>query len=166
MDTIRCSLIALVLCAVGCGPVTYTFVVHPSVHANQDRRFYLVVRALKEEEFVADEYGKIAGYVFPPATEKGVRAVRLVNPGQNDEVKVQLADDQPLAVYALFGDPGDPWKVLLTPPLHSRYELTIEGNRIVARALGKPRWRPGKLSTDQLGQLGSAKAPEAPAFPK
>jgi hypothetical protein len=165
MDIIRSTLIALIVSAAGCGPATYTLVVHPSVHANQDRRFYLVVRALKEEEFVADEYGKIAGYVFPPATEKGVRAVRLVAPGRNDEVKVQLADDQPLAVYALFGEPGDPWKVLLTPPLHSRYELNIEGNRLVARPLGKPRWRPGKMSADQLGQLGGAKPPAAPAFP-
>lgn len=137
MDTLRAALaLVVVAAAAGCHP-TQTLIVHPLAHANGDRRFYLVVRALDDQQFVNDGYQHIAELVFPAAADPSVKLVRLVSPGHDDKVTLRLPGDQSFAVYALFTQPGESWKVLLTPPLASRYELVFDGNRVAVRAHGR-----------------------------
>ena len=138
MDPIRAALMAckcsaLVLLASGCLHPTRTLLVHPLAHANHQRRFYLVVRTLKEEEFVSDAYEHVAGLVFPSALDPSVKLVRLVAPGHDDQVELTLPAEQPFAVYALFTEPGETWKVLVTPPLVRRYHVVLDENRVTVR---------------------------------
>ncbi len=160
MDTTRAALILCALAA-GCAP-TRTLLVHPAAHVNRDRRFYLVVRTLKEEEFVADSYQRIASLVFPTVPDASVKLVRLVSPGRDDKIDVTVPDDQPFAIYALFTDPSESWKVLLTPPLNTQFEVTLDGNRVTVHGRGH----------NLLPHLGGAAKPEiaapqvaAPALP-
>ena len=151
MATLRLALMALTWALVGCAEAPRTLIVHPLAHTNHDRHFYLVVRALKEEEFVSDGYQKIASLVFPAAADPSVRLVRLVRPGRDDKLELALPDGQPYAVYALFTDPGDSWKVLLTPPLAPRYELLLDGNRLQVRASGQPARKVALPSLEKTG---------------
>jgi hypothetical protein len=134
MDTLRLALVALVVVS-GCASLQppRQLVVHPLAHVNRDRRFYLVVRAIKDQDFIADDYQKIAAQVFAPTRDPSVRLVRLVSPGRDDKVLLTLPDEEPFAVYALFTEPGEPWKVLVTPPLARIYELVLDDNRLTVR---------------------------------
>jgi hypothetical protein len=138
MDTLFAALVVLVAAASGCAGLLppRQLLVHPLAHVNGDRRFYLVVRALKDQDFVADDYQKIAEQVFAPTPDPSVRLVRLVSPGRDDKVLLTLPGDEPFAVYALFTEPGEPWKVLVTPPLAPVYELVLDGNRVTVRPRG------------------------------
>ncbi len=142
MGTLRVALIALVAAAGGCSLATRrTLVVDARAHANHDRSFYLVVRSLKSDEFLTDGYQRIAGLVFPSKPDPSVRLVRRVSPGRRDQVKLTLPDDQPFAVYALFTEPGEAWKVLVSAPLKSRYRVIVDDNRVAVdlpRAGGNP----------------------------
>jgi hypothetical protein len=139
MDPIRAALIASVLTLSGCYS---TLVVHTRTHANHDRRFYVVVRQVPQEQFASEPYQKIAEVVFSAAPDDNVtRAVRQVAPGRVTKLRVRvrellkpLDEQQPVAVYALVTEPGDAWKVLLTPPLLPRYDLDVDGDRLTVRA--------------------------------
>jgi hypothetical protein len=164
MGTLRVALIAL--CALGSGCSlwsTRTLVVHAHADANRDRRFYLVVRTLKEEEFVSDGYQRIAGLVFPAKADPSVRLVHQVAPGRDEEVKVSLPGDQPFAVYALFTEPGEEWKVLLPPPLATRYQVSVEGNRVSVSAPARSALPPAPATS--LPETPELALPQAPAAP-
>jgi hypothetical protein len=157
MDAIRAALIAIVLIAGGCH-ATRTFVVHPALHVNHDRRVYLVVRVVKEEQFLSDPYQRIADLVFPSAPDASVKLVRLVEPGRDAQVKLALPDDQPFAVYALFSDPGDGWRVLVTPPLQSRYDVLLDRDRLVVRTPQQSRLA-ARTQEATAAQVSSASPP-------
>ena len=139
MDPIRAALIASVLAWSGCYT---TLVVHTRTHANHDRRFYVVVRQVPEDQFASEPYQKIANLVFSAAPDDNVtRAVQQVAPGHVTKLTVRVREalkpldkQQPVAVYALVTEPGEAWKVLLTPPLQTRYDLDVDGDRLTVRA--------------------------------
>jgi hypothetical protein len=161
MGTLRVALIALVVTASACAP-TRTLVLHALPHVNGDRRFFLVVRALKEEsQFVSDAYPRIADLVFPSAPDPDVKLVRLMVPGRDERVRIELPGDRPFAIYALFTDPGDSWKVVLTPPLSRRYDVTLEGNRLSVRT--QARGQAGMGATAPANQQAAVTLPDLPA---
>jgi hypothetical protein len=129
-------LLLLVLASVGCGAsatkeiVERTIVLRPSAKANKGRHFFVMVRAVSETEFFADSYQKVASMVYPASKDPSVLFVRAVWPGQTQKLVVKVPGTDSFAVYALFTSPGDPWKVLVTPPLRTRYELRL-GDRTI-----------------------------------
>jgi intracellular growth IglE-like protein len=138
MDPIRAALIACVVALSGCYS---TLVLHTQKHANDDRRFYVVVRQVPEAQFQSEPYQKIADIVFPTAPDDSTRAVQLVAPGRVTTLRVRVREllkpldkQQSVAVYALVSEPGEAWKVLLTPPLLPRYDFDVVGNRLMVRA--------------------------------
>ena len=138
MDPIRA---ALTLCVVALSSGCYsTLVLHTQKHANDDRRFYVVVRQVPEAQFASEPYEKIADAVFPAVPDESTRAVRWVTPGRVTRVSVRVREllkpvdqQRPVAVYALVTSPGEAWKVLLTPPLLPRYDFDVVGNRLMLR---------------------------------
>lgn len=171
MDAIRAALIVAALVGAGCH-ATRTLVVRSAPHVNHDRRVYLVVRVVKEEQFLSDPYQHIAELVFPSAPDASVKLVRAIEPGRDAQVKLALPDDQPFAVYALFSDPGEAWKVLVTPPFSGRYEVLLERNRVavVAREQGPVAARAGEATTLQAPSasppsLEASSSPSPPSLP-
>lgn len=141
MGTIRAltMTVAALALATGCAPAKQTLVLHSGLHANHDCRFYVVVRALKEQEFAADGYQRIAALVYPTTPDPSVKLLRLVSPGHDEKLVVTVAPGQAIGVYALLLDPGDAWKALVLPPLDERYDLVVDGNQLQLRPPKRPR---------------------------
>jgi hypothetical protein len=122
---------AALLFSAGCAAPTRTFVLRPEARANGGDNFYLVARSVAERDFFLDSYQKMVGMVFPVSKDPNIKLVQLIRPGQVERVKITIAEGESLAVYALFTQPGDPWKVLISPPLHKQYELRLAGSQII-----------------------------------
>lgn len=132
-------LLLAVAAAAGCGnQALRTINFQPAAQVNGGRPFYLLVRVASEKEFFGDSYKKIVGMVYPPSEDPSVLAARLIWPGRAERVQVTVADKKSFAVYVLYTSPGEPWKVLVSPPLRSQYDFVLEGGRIAPRPVAKP----------------------------
>lgn len=137
--------VALAAGAFGCGkkaPFATTLTVAAEPKANQGRHFVLLIRKVSEAEFFTDSYTKISGLVFPAVEDPSVLLVRVMYPGQRAKLRVSVAEDQPIAVYGMFAEPGQSWKMLLSAPQERAYAFVVEGGNLRRAAaeelLGKP----------------------------
>ncbi len=139
MTWARALLLLTAVLVGGCGSTIREINLHPTPRANQGRPFYVMVRAATEKDFFADHYQKVAGMVFPVSEDPTILATTLVWPGRHQKFKVKVEHKKSFAVYVLYTSPGDPWKVLLAPPLREEYHFVLDGARIVQR---KPQEKP------------------------
>jgi hypothetical protein len=123
----------------GCGSTIRELHVHPTARANQGRPFYLMVRTATEKDFFTDHYQKVAGMVFPVSEDPSILATALVWPGHGQKLKVKVPAKKSFGVYVLYTNPGDPWKLLLAPPLKDEYHFVLDDARIVQR---RPQEKP------------------------
>lgn len=114
---------------------------------NESRPLYLLVRAVDEGAFLQEGYRAIAGKAVPPAKDETVRGLRFAWPGHEEVMVVDVKDEEAFAVYALFTSPGDPWKVLISPPLRKEYTFMLENGTVTLAPQTNPR-RPAE-STDR-----------------
>ena len=127
----------LALGPTGCATGVRTLVMRADARANQGRNFYLLVRTVAEKDFFIDGYQKIVGMVFPVSKDPSIKLVQLIRPGKVERAQIKVADGESFAVYALFTQPGDPWKVLISPPLQKEYELRLADSRIILERQGQ-----------------------------
>lgn len=123
-------LLGLGLLAAGCAHDMRTVVIRPGPQANAGRRFFVMVRTVKEKDFLQDGYGKVAGMIFPESGDPSIKKVQLVWPGQKAQLVVKIPKKDAFAVYGLFTHPGDPWKLLFTPPLKDEYVISAKGGKL------------------------------------
>jgi hypothetical protein len=134
MVALRVALIVVVVALSGGCQNRRTLVVHPSAQSNHHRRFYLVVRALKDDqEFIGDGYQRIAEMVFAQQRDPSVKLVKLVKPGRDAKLQLTVPGDQSFGVYALFTEPSESWRAQVVAPLKGRYDVYVEGNRVSVR---------------------------------
>lgn len=93
---------------------------------NESRPLYIVVRSVDEGAFMQESYTTVAGKVVPAEKDETLRGVRFAWPGHEETLVVNVADDEAFAVYALFTNPRDPWKLLVQPPLRKEYGFVLE----------------------------------------
>jgi hypothetical protein len=180
-------LVLLLAGAAGCAHGRRTLTLDPSPQANGGRPFYILVRAVNEKAFFGESYQTVAQSLFPQTNDPSVRLVRLLWPGRQETARVTIADSDSFAVYAFFTQPGDPWRLLLSPPLRKDYALVLGTGTISLRVPGtspasaaatataaegipvppgitQPVALP-KADPPKLPELGGPKAPAVPALP-
>ena len=135
----RVLLALMVVLLGGCGATIREVNLHPTPRANQGRPFYVMVRAATEKDFFTDHYQKVASLVFPVSEDATILATALLWPGHGHKLKVKVPAKKSFAIYVLFTNPGDPWKLLLAPPLKEEYHFVLDEGRIVQR---RPQEKP------------------------
>jgi hypothetical protein len=124
-------LAAIVALAVawGCGTsatVKRTVILKPVSNANYGRPFYVLIRSVTEKEFLTDNYDKVAKMVYPNSEDPSVLKVALVWPDLERKIEVDVPKDKPVGIYCIFTSPGNPWKMLLAPPLKSKLKAVLK----------------------------------------
>ena len=140
-QALRClaAVTLLGLAAWGCATaktVKRTVVLMPDKNANYGRPFYVLLRAVDEKQFLTDNYNAVAKMVYPNSEDPSVLKAVLVWPATPRKVQVEVAKDKAIGVYCIFTRPGNPWKLLLAPPMKSEQQAVLGKNTIVIRSRG------------------------------
>ena len=132
-------LLAAATCGWSCGgklPPQIIFTINPDTGANSGQPFYVVVRTVNEKKFLVESYQNIAEMVFSDPPDPSILAWQVVLPGSSQEIKIEKPTKAPVAVYAMFTEPGDKWKVMLKMPVVSEYEILLKNNQLLYRKSG------------------------------
>lgn len=133
----RCLLLMLLcfcLCACAAGtpqPPQISLNIETTSQANNGKSFYLVARAVDTQTFLMDSYQDITQIVFSNPPDPSILKAEPILPGNDPQIEIRKPEEKALGIYCMFTEPGDQWKMLLPQPLHDRYILNIEGNRIL-----------------------------------
>ncbi len=98
---------------------------------NEGRTFYVVARAVDKQVFLTESYEMVVDKVFANPPSEDVLAAVPVIPGVPRELMIKKPEEAGVAVYCLFSEPGERWKMMLSQPLFSEYDLRLRGNLIV-----------------------------------
>lgn len=112
-------------------PPQTMLVVQSDLKTNNGQSFYMLIRSVDTQIFLTESYPDVSNMVFAIPKDKSVLAAVPVIPGVEQKVSVKKPEDTPLAIYCLFTEPGDQWKILMSPPLESRYIINLKNNRII-----------------------------------
>ena len=127
----KICLFLLIAFLAGCGSKNITINISSTPETNERRLFYVVVRSVEEKAFLVEGYQTIASKTLQAPPDKSVLASEPIYPGQDREIIVKKPENKAIAVYFLFTNPGDKWKLLVPKPLPSDYEIGLDGNQIV-----------------------------------
>ena len=70
-------------------PPEITFYVDPSPQLNNGRIAYMMIRNVKERQFLDDGYASVAGKAFPSNDDSSLLVARAIYPGRKQMVKVK-----------------------------------------------------------------------------
>jgi hypothetical protein len=129
VNTLVFAPFALLLVA-GCASSTVTVAVESTPETNEGRPLYAVVRAVEEATYVTDSYDGIAAKVFARPPDATVLRSEVIYPGVKAELVVQKPDTRPLAIYFLFSEPGERWKMSQPQPLPGSIAVELGRNAI------------------------------------
>lgn len=121
----------LFACATKPEPPQVMLIVQSDIRTNNGQSFYMLIRSVDTQIFLTESYPDVSNMVFSVPKDKSVLAAVPVIPGVEQKVSVKKPEDTPLAIYCLFTEPGDQWKILMSPPLESRYILHLKNHRII-----------------------------------
>ncbi len=105
--------------------------VNPAPGANQGQPFHLVVRTVDPQTFLTESYREVAAKVYALPPDPALLTAVPILPGIGEAVVVAQPKEGGVGVYCLFTEPGERWKILLNPPLHARYTISIRDSRIL-----------------------------------
>ena len=131
------AVVVLWLAAWGCAhskKVKRTVILMPAADANFGRPFYVLFRTVDEKQFLTDSYNRVAKMVYPNSEDPSVLKVALVWPATQRKIEVEVAKDKAIGVYCIFTRPGNPWKLLLVPPMDSEQKALLRKSTIVIRS--------------------------------
>lgn len=116
-----------------CGSSHTVFKVDSTPTTNQGRSFYMVVRTVDERAFLADTYEAVASKVFGKPSDLSIVKSEAILPGITHQFSVRKPQDenQQLAVYFFFTNPGENWKSLIPAPLPDKADFVLQGNEIL-----------------------------------
>ena len=101
--------------------------------ANGGELFYCAAKPTEVKEFYLDDCQSIAAQTFLRSEKKGALERALLIPGETQTLRVYAEDpSQPVALYFLFTEPGEEWKILFDNPNCSHYKVTLEKNTVGA----------------------------------
>lgn len=113
----------------GCRHTTLT--IKADYTANRGQPVYVLIRSVNEKSFLTESYQDISTMIFKDPPDPSILSYRVILPGQKQKLKVEKPANASVGVYGLFTEPDEQWKVILPQPIHFRYLLTLERNRIV-----------------------------------
>jgi len=101
------------------------------------KRYYcLPRRQIGMLRFLLESYDEIAGMVYSDPPDESLLAWHPLLPGKKDKIKVEKPKKNDVAVYALFTQPGDGWKIMLKNPLGSKYDINVQNGSLTYRKAG------------------------------
>ncbi|OPY12880.1 MAG: hypothetical protein A4E70_01871 [Syntrophus sp. PtaU1.Bin005] len=98
--------------------------------ANEERLAYVVIRRVNKMEFLIDQYETISDMAFARKPNESILAVKMILPGQKQQIKVIKPGKEDIGVYVLFTNPGENWKVILEGPLKKEYRINVKKNEV------------------------------------
>ncbi len=125
----RAALAAAAVLA-GCSSNKLKIEVSSSAETNEGRPFYTVIRQVEQATYVTDSYEAVAAKVFANPPDPSVLRSEVIYPGQTAELTVTKPEVLPIAVYFLFSQPGERWKMSKVQPLPSSIDIELEKNQI------------------------------------
>lgn len=124
---------ALSLAGVGCSSSGVTLQLEAGPDTNGGRPLYVVVRQVEPARFASDSYGEIAHRAFARPKDETVLRTEVLYPGAKRKLRLKDPDPSlPIALYFLFTDPGERWKVKIDPPLPTSVEIRLDSNEVAA----------------------------------
>lgn len=105
--------------------------VNPAPKANNGQPFHLVVRAVDPQTFLTEGYREVAVKVYALPPDPSLMTAVPILPGNRETVFLEQPKEGGIGVYCMFTEPGERWKILLNPPLHARYSISIKESRII-----------------------------------
>jgi hypothetical protein len=124
-------LLGVLAVASGCAHMTLT--VKANYDTNRGNPVYVLVRSVNEKAFLTESYQDVIGIVFKDPPDPSILAYQVIVPGQKQKLRVEKPADTPIGVYCLYTEPDEQWKMMLPQPLHSRYLILLEKNRITEK---------------------------------
>jgi len=110
-----------------------TLQIMASPNVNRGTPFYMVTKSTEVIQFYIDDYQTIAREVFFEEKGKKESTNHIFIPGTTQTVNLKITDkEKPLAVYFLFTNPGEEWKVILENSGYKHHKFLLEENRITA----------------------------------
>lgn len=117
--------------SVGCAGKKYAYVHMTSYpDSNNGRPVYVLVRDVEKKNFLVDYYGDIAGLIYAGKRDESVLGWVMVEPGKKTELKVVRTEGSEFAIYGMFTEPGDNWKLWVPAPLKKSYRVFIGKNNL------------------------------------
>lgn len=126
------ALIMVAGCLCGCGGKKalshsrVTFTVTPEPGINDAQPFYVVIREVNKKSFLMENYDKIADSVYADPPDKSLLGSQVILPGKTEVIKVAIPSESDIGIYALFTRPGENWKIMITKPLGSKYDIVVQ----------------------------------------
>lgn len=121
-------------------PPQMFFHVQSDTVTNNGQLFYFVSRNITDKQFLTDDYQMVANMVFADPPEKTIIRSHVILPGTKQQLQIEQPEENPLALYFFFTEPGDQWKRLLDQPLAKDYDIKIEKNTVTI-SKRKSLWR-------------------------
>jgi len=112
-------------------PPQLTIIVKSNSGTNKGVPFHVALRTVDTQIFLTDSYQDIAQLIFSTPPDTSVLGTAAIIPGSTREISVNKPEDMPVGIYCLFTEPGEEWKMMLSQPLHSKYTISLEQNRII-----------------------------------
>ena len=124
-------ILSLTGCAIfGKSTPVMKFIIYSESDANDGQPFYIMIRIVNEGSFFTDSYQDASNMVFANPPIQDVLAANVVLPGKKCKIRVSKPSKKPVAIYCIFTNPGDQWKVMLSQPLKNKYKVHLEQNAI------------------------------------
>ena len=113
-----------------------TFHVMPDSSINNGQPLYIVIRKVNKKSFLLESYDEIADMVYSDPPDESLLAWHPLLPGKKDKIKVEKPKKNEVAIYAMFTQPGEGWKIMLKSPLGSKYDINIKNDNLTYRKAG------------------------------
>lgn len=116
----------------GCGkkvPVI-KFKVKSNDSVNGGQPVYLLIRTINGPEFVTDDYQTIVDFFNESPMNNTVISTEFIIPGGTKKFTVKKPDDSNIAVYCMFTNPENQWKILIQKPLEKKYVIRLDNNAL------------------------------------
>lgn len=109
-----------------------TLSVTTTAQTNRGTPLYAVVCEVDDTQFLTEDYDAIAAKAFASQPEASTLARQVLFPDKEDqEIIVPLPQEgKSLAIYFLFTEPGERWKMIFRPPVSSSVSLDLGDNQI------------------------------------
>ena len=112
-------------------PPPVKFYINPSLETNNSRMVYLIVRGVKEKDFLDQTYNFIAGKAFPTTDDPTLLGVYPVYPGETQIVKLTTPAKDDMGIYLMFTQPGKSWKSFIERPFEDSYTIELPSDNTV-----------------------------------
>ena len=120
-----------------------TFTVTPDPGINNEQPFYVVIREVNKKSFLIEDYNEIADLVYADPPDESLLGWQAILPGKKEEMKVETPNDSDIAIYALFTRPAGNWKIMVTRPLGSKYDIAVQDTGMIHAKGGFWAWLKG-----------------------